>query len=282
MQDKHAKALAIALLIAAWTSGNAAAGMPSPPQLDTRGRAAFESYQKATDPRAFVIAPGGTWVWHADMPSEKMAVDAALLDCQSMTQQRCVPYAINERVVFDARSWPLSWGPYLSATQAARATTGIQRGQKFPDLAITTPDGRPTTLSRLRGKVIVLHFWGSWCPPCQNEMPNLQTLFELFRHSKDVRFVSLPVRESLADARRWANAKRIDLPIYFGGASTVEAGEFPLAGGGVMHERQLAKAFPTTFVLDKQGIVVFSHLGPVTDWNSYAAFIRDTAAKSGR
>ncbi|MFO7543004.1 MAG: TlpA disulfide reductase family protein [Thiobacillus sp.] len=282
MQHTRQISLLLALGLAVCTPAGAASTTQTPPHLDARGRAAFEAYRQAADPRAFVIAPGGTWVWHADMATDQIALNAALKGCQGMTRQRCVPYALNDRIVFDAKSWPLSWGPYLTARQAGKAPVGVLPGQRFPNLTMTTPAGRPTRLSDLRGKVVVLHFWGSWCPPCQREMPDLQKLYASFKKTKDVAFVLLPVRESLADARRWTRSKRIGMPIYFGGESTVEKGEFPLADGGVMHDRQLAKAFPTTFVLDKHGVVVFSHVGPIDRWLEYAPFLKDVAGKSGK
>lgn len=282
MQTTRLISLSLTLSFAVCAPAGAASSAQAPPHLDARGRAAYETYRQATDPRAFVIAPGGTWVWHADMATDQIALDAALRGCQGLTQQLCVPYAINDKIVFDAKSWPLSWGPYLPARLADKASVGTRRGQRFPNLSMTTPAGRPVTLSKLRGKVVVLHFWGAWCPPCQREMPDLQKLYTSFKNSKDVTFVLLPVRESVADARRWADKKRISMPIYFGGESTVEAGEFPLADGGVMPDRKLAKAFPTTFVLDKHGVVVFSHMGPIDRWQEYAPFLKDVAAKSGQ
>jgi thiol-disulfide isomerase/thioredoxin len=260
----------------------AGAGKAMPPQLDERGRAGYQDYLKSGDHRSFAIASGGTWAWHGEMPTEQMAVDAALQDCRRFTQQQCFTYAVNDRVVFDAKTWPLSWGPYLKAGAAAKASVGMQRGQRFPDLLFQSPTGQQGKLSDLRGKVVVLHFWGSWCPPCQREMPGLEQLYSKFKKSKDVVFVVMPVRESLATAQQWARQKGLGLPLCFGGESTVKTGEFRLADGGTLGDRQLAKAFPTTYVLDKLGIVVFSHTGPVDGWADYAPFLKDVAARSGR
>jgi thiol-disulfide isomerase/thioredoxin len=252
------------------------------PHLDERGQADYANYRAATGDRAFVIAPGGTWAWRAEMPSEQFALEAALQDCRRYTEQRCVPYALNDQVVFDAKAWPLAWGPYLTAKAAAKASVGMQRGQRFPDLVFQSLSGRQGKLSDLRGKVVVLHFWGSWCPPCQREMPDLQKFYGQFRNTKDLAFVVLPVRESLDTAKEWAKQKNLSLPISFGGESSVKAGEFLLADGGRLSDRQLAKAFPTTYVLDKHGIVVFSRIGPLARWPEYAPFLRDAAAKSGK
>lgn len=251
------------------------------PHLDDRGQADYANFLAAATHRAFVIAPGGTWVWHAEMPSAEMALEAALQDCRRYTEQQCVPYALDDRVVFDAAAWPLSWGPYLTAKEADAASVGMRRGQRFPDILFQSPSGTPGKLSDLRGKVVVLHFWGSWCPPCQREMPDLQKLHGQFENTKDVAFVLLPVRESLATARQWADHRDIRLPISYGGDATGQSEAFLLADGDTLNDRQLAKAFPTTYILDKHGVVVFSRIGPVARWQEFAPFLQDAAAKSG-
>lgn len=252
------------------------------PHLDERGQADYENFLTAANHRAFVIAPGGTWAWAAEMDSEELALEAALQDCRRYTEQRCVPYALDDRVVFDAAVWPLSWGPYPNAEEAAAAPVGTRRGQRFPDLLFQSPSGTPGKLSDLRGKVVVLHFWGSWCPPCQREMPDLQKLHSQFANAQDVVFVLLPVREPLETARQWAAQRNIGLPISYGGDASGQSEEFRLAGGGTLSDRQVAKAFPTTYILDKYGIVVFSRIGPVARWPEFAPFLKDAAAKSGQ
>lgn len=256
---------------------------PAPiPHLDDHGQADYANYLAGPEHRAFVIASGGTWAWTAEMPSEDMALEGAMDVCRRYTQQTCVPYAINDRVVFDAAAWPLSWGPYLNDQQAAAAPVGLRRGQRFPDILFQSPSGTPGRLSDLRGKVVVLHFWGSWCPPCQREMPDLQKLHGQLVNVKDIVFVLLPVREPLETARQWAEQHAIRLPIAYGGDEMGQAEDFRLADGGRISDRQVAKAFPTTYILDKHGIVVFSRIGPVARWPEFAPFLQDAAAKSGQ
>jgi len=281
--DGYRIGLAVVALVAA-TAGCAANlhDVQAIPHLDERGRAAYRDFLAASSPRAFVIAPGGSWAWRAEMPSSDIALEAALQDCQRHTEQRCVPYAVDEAVVFDARAWVRSWGPYATKAQAARAAVGVKLGQRFPDLILTDPTGRPRKLSELRGKVVVVHFWGSWCPPCQHEMPDLLRLYRQFARSANVQFVFVPVREPLKQARAWLVARSLQVPLYHGGDASVQAGQFTLADGGRLPDRTLAKVFPTTYVLDRHGLVVFSHVGPVARWEEYAPFLRDVAARSGR
>lgn len=252
------------------------------PHLDERGRAAYRDFLSAPSPRAFVIAPGGTWAWRAEMLSSDMALEAALQDCQRHTEQRCVPYAVDDAVVFDASTWTRLWGPYATRAEADRAAVGVKRGQRFPDLRLTDPSGRPRKLSDYRGKVVVVHFWGSWCPHCIKELPDMQRLYDRLRNSQDIRFVLITVREPFRLSRQWARQQKLDLPLYDGGQSAEKEGRFRLAGGGSIRDRELARVFPSTHVLDKHGVLIFSQTGPVARWSELEPFLGDAAARSGR
>jgi thiol-disulfide isomerase/thioredoxin len=276
------------LFIAGWLAG-APAWAAAPlqdagaiPQLSERGRAAYREFLAAPHERAFAIAPGGTWAWHGAYPDMVEVQDAALADCQQNTVQQCVLYAINDRVVFDPAKWASLWGPYPTAAEAAQAPTGMRRGDRFPDLAFRGADGQARKLSELRGKVVVLHFWGSWCPPCRREMPDLQRLYDVVREHPEIRFVLLPVREPYAQARRWADQIGVRMPIFDTGLRDEADEELRLADGGRILDRNIARAFPTTYVLDKHGVVLFSHVGAASRWLVYAPFLRDAATKSGR
>ncbi|NWG88187.1 MAG: TlpA family protein disulfide reductase [Hydrogenophilaceae bacterium] len=253
------------------------------PQLDARGKAGYRAYLKADSHKAFMIAPGGHWVWRAEMGSEEAAEDAALNDCQENTEQRCVPYAVNDRVVFNAKAWPQLWGPYLAKAQADRATVGLKRGMRFPDLAFKDPQGKPTTLKALRGKVVVLHFWGSWCAPCLKEMPELRKTAAMLEGDRDIVFTCLQMREDFATAKSFVKQHlKLDFALSDSQVKGPGKSELPLSDGSILPDRQLAKVFPTTYVIDKHGIVLFLHNGPIEDWKEYIAFLRDAAARSGR
>lgn len=252
------------------------------PHLNDRGRAGYRDFLNAPAERAFVIAPGGTWVWRAQLGSEEEAIDAALADCRTHTPQRCVPYAVNDRVVFDAAAWPRLWGPYASRAEARRLPTGTRRGERFPDLAFRSPDGKAMKLSDFAGKIVLLHFWGSWCRPCQQEMPDLQRLYDAVKNDPDIRVVLLPVREDIAQARAWAARLGVRLPIYDAGIKNEADDQFRLANGSRIPDRQIARIFPTTHVIDRHGVVVFSHIGAASRWLDYLPFVRDAAERSGK
>lgn len=252
-----------------------------PPQLDTGGRQAYASYLEASEHKAFAIAPGGVWAWQAELPSPEMAKQAALRDCSSHAGRPCLPYAVDQDVVLDEQAWRQVWRPYLTHAQAERAPRGMKRGQRFPDLRLNDDKGRVLRLSELRGRVVVLHFWGSWCPHCIREMPDLQRLYDRLAGSREVAFVLLPVREAFAQARQWARGRGIRMPLYDGGPEVTRNQAFVLANGDRLADREVARAFPTTYVLDRHGVVVFAHTGPVADWLAYLPQLRDAAAGSG-
>ncbi len=259
-----------------------AASPAVPPHLEERGQAAYAAYRQAAGHKAFAIAPGGSWAWRGELPSADLARNSVLADCRRHTAQSCFVYSIDNEVVFDAAGWRQAWGPYLDRAQAERAATGVKRGERFPDLAMAAPGGRRVTLSDLRGKVVLLHFWGSWCPPCQREMPDLQGLYGELGKTKDIAFVLLPVREPFSKAQKWARERRVRMPLYDGGPSVARDKAFRLASGGSLADREVAKVFPTTYVLDKRGVVLFTHVGPVSRWSEYAPMLRDAAARSGK
>lgn len=262
-------------------AGLAIAAPALPPHLGPPGLDEYREFLEAPDHRAFAVAPGGAWAWVSAESSARDAEEKALAICQGQTAQPCVSYAIDNRTVFDAASWPTLWRPYSSVAQAKKASVGRERGQRMHDLAFTSAQGKATRLSALRGKVVVLHFWGAWCPPCRREMPDLQRVQQAMAKRPGIAFVILQAREKFEVSRQWAEQQKIALPLADSGSTGEEDATFRLAGGGRIKDREIANRFPTTYVIDRHGIVVFSHVGPIHDWSQYEPFLRDIADRKG-
>lgn len=260
----------------------AACAAPPVPHLGDAGQDAYRDYLAAREHRAFAIAPGGAWGWKADAGARDDAEEAALAACQANTRQKCVLYASDGTKMFDAKTWPQLWGPYAGAAAAAKAAVGRRIGERFPDLAFAAADGRRLSIAGLAGRVAVLHFWGSWCGPCRREMPELQKLHDSLKGRPDIAFILLQVREKFAVAKLWADAQGIRLPLHDSGAIGDTDARLRLADGTTLGDRAIAASFPTTYVIDKRGIVVFAHVGPVHDWSQYRDFLLDAAKRSGR
>ncbi len=251
------------------------------PHLSERGRADYREFLGGKTHRAFAIGPGGSWAWRADQINAHEALEAAVNACQEGGEQSCVPYAVDDSVVFDSAAWFRLWGPYAKRAEALSRSVGTRRGERFPDLAFRTPEGKAMKISDLRGKVLVLHFWGSWCPPCQREMPDLQKLHDRLKSASDIRFLLLPVREPFGKSFAWAGQKKIHMPLADLGVKGEFDDQLSLSDGSRIPDRRIASKFPTTYVLDKHGIVVFSHVGETHRWSEYVNFLRDAGSRSG-
>ncbi|MDH5750308.1 MAG: redoxin domain-containing protein [Rhodospirillales bacterium] len=252
-----------------------------PPLLDDAGRAGYGEFTEGALHRAFAIAPGGTWVWVSDMPTPEVAESEALRECSNYTDQSCVIFAVDNQVVFDADAWTGLWGPYIAAGEAAARPVGIRRGERFPDLLLSDPFGAKVKLSDLRGKAVLFHIWGSWCPPCQVEFPELQMLYESLKGEQGITFVLVQSREDIEKSLRWAKRHGFSMPFYDSGSKGLSDRRFRKADGGTIEDRVLAPQFPSTYVLDKNGIIVFSHSGLLRNWPQYAPFLRHVASRSG-
>ena len=273
-----AAVLAAAGQIAIWGTFALAEGVDAhPPQLGEEGLVGYREFLESGHHRAFAIAPGGAWAWVSDFPDPDVAESEAIRSCSGFTDQRCVIYSVDDQVVLDAAAWAASWGPYLTAEAAAAQPVGTARTMRFPDLLLTDPGGAPTKLSDLRGRIVFLHFWGSWCAPCQVEFPELQRLYGSLEAYERIAFVLVQSREDIARSRRWANRRGITMPLFDSGSKSATDHAFRVADGTSIEDRFLAPLFPATYVLDGHGVIIFAHFGPLRGWAEYVVFLRHAA-----
>ncbi len=131
----------------------------------------------------------------------------------------------------------------VAAVVAAQLLVGSRRaspsGGTAPKLALPTLDGRRVDLASLRGKVVAVNFWASWCGPCRLEMPDLA---QVWRENRDRCFELLGVAEETARADALRIAPSIPYPILLDErAEAVEAWNVP--------------GYPVTVVVDPDGNV---------------------------
>jgi len=253
------------------------------PHVSPMGREAFEAeYRAAPGSKAFVIGPGGSWAWTRGKGSDEDALEDALERCDRLTSH-CVPFAINDKIVFDRAAWATALAPYPDPAADAARKVGWERGQRYFDLALTLPDGTKSSISRLKGRLVVLQFWGSWCPPCRAEMPDFEKLHEKL-DSREIVFLMLNYREEGHVGRRWAERQMLKLPIADTGSKGRDDDNLYLADGtAIPYGRAVALAqVPTTMILDRRGLVLFRKSGAADSWVEMEGQIRHAIAHSAR
>lgn len=108
-------------------------------------------------------------------------------------------------------------------------------------------NGNIISLSDLKGKVVFLNFWATWCPPCRAEMPSMNDFYKKYKSNDEIVFITVDADNNYQKAKKFLDRKKLSLPLY-----TV-ASEIPSA--------LFAGKLPTTLVIDKQGEIVFRHEG---------------------
>jgi thiol-disulfide isomerase/thioredoxin len=116
-----------------------------------------------------------------------------------------------------------------------------------PDMTFADGEGKTFTLSSLRGKVVFLNFWATWCPPCRAEMPSINALYKKYKNDKNVVFLTVDTDGDYKKAKRFMGKHAYELPVYV--ADSRIPGEL------------LGKSIPTTVIISKNGQIAFRQEG---------------------
>lgn len=137
---------------------------------------------------------------------------------------------------------------FIALLFPALALAGIIN-KKAPEFSLTSLDGKAVSLNDLRGKVVFLDFWASWCPPCKQEMPELSRLSEKFKAS-DFAIVAVSVDKKKEHASGFIST--------ISGSGKLIVLHDPSAS---VVSQYNAQAMPTSFIIDKTGVIKFVHFG---------------------
>ncbi len=110
-----------------------------------------------------------------------------------------------------------------------------------PNLTFLDVKGKTVSLASLRGKVVFINFWATWCQPCIQEMPSIDQLKKAFKGRTDIVFLMVDVNNSLHKSQAFMDNKKYDLQVY------TPTSDIP--------STFLGNAIPTTVILDKKGVM---------------------------
>jgi peroxiredoxin len=143
-------------------------------------------------------------------------------------------------------------GMFLMDRATGNKARAITSGDRAPEFRLKTVNNASVSLADLHGKVVMVHFWATWCPPCVEEIP---TLDRLYRSLMGKDFMMLAVSEDEGGAGGVASfiqQNRLNLPVLLDTGNDVARlyGTYKL---------------PETYIVDREGVVRYKAIGP-RDW----------------
>ncbi len=125
----------------------------------------------------------------------------------------------------------------------------------LPPISLERIDGRPLPLADLRGKIVLLNFWATWCIPCRQEMPAMERLSHEYG-GRGLAVVAVNFKESKDAVGRFFNELRLDFPSA-------------LDPEGATANSLAVRGLPATFLLDREGRILWKAMGS-REWDSRA------------
>lgn len=128
------------------------------------------------------------------------------------------------------------------------STTLVKEGMQAPDFTVKMFDGSELTLSKLKGKVVLVNFWATWCPPCREELTRVQS--DLIDRFADRAFVFLPISrgEEQATVADFRTKMNYTFPMGLDAERTI-------------YDQYASNYIPRNFLIDQQGKVVMATVG---------------------
>jgi peroxiredoxin len=134
--------------------------------------------------------------------------------------------------------------------------TRVTPATPAPDFTVPGLTAGPFSLAGFRGRVVLLNFWATWCPPCREEMPSMERLYQRYRE-RGFTILALSVDRNVAAIPGFVDGFRLTFPIG-------------LDSDGAVAKAYRMRALPTTIVIDRAGHIVAGAAG-ARDWDSPAA-----------
>ncbi|ANB61065.1 TlpA family protein disulfide reductase [Anoxybacteroides amylolyticum] len=143
------------------------------------------------------------------------------------------------------------YGIWQALAAGQTKEVGLAVSDTAPDFVLKTLDNKTVRLSELRGKTVILNFWATWCPPCQQEMPDLEKFYNDYKSSVEFLSVNLTSQDSREKVASFIEQYGIIFPVV-------------LDTKGKILKLYNIQMIPTTYILDKNGVIRKKVLGPLT------------------
>ncbi len=129
---------------------------------------------------------------------------------------------------------------------AQAQSSGTGRLYKAPDFTLPDLDGKRYRLSDLKGKVVVINFWATWCPPCRKEIPDLRWIYDEYKdQGVEILGISLDQIDK-SQIKKFVKDFKVNYPILHGTQSEHSK---------ILNAYQAGQFLPTTFIIDREGVI---------------------------
>ena len=145
----------------------------------------------------------------------------------------------------------LTLGLLVSGCSAGSELSEAQVGNLAPDFQLDNLDGKPVALSDLKGKPVLLNFWATWCPPCRDEMPYIQEIYEEWS-GKGLELLAVNMGDSSSKVKRFLENYNLSFPVLLDTKQTVA-------------QKYNIRGIPATFFIDENGIIQVVKVGAFVD-----------------
>lgn len=139
--------------------------------------------------------------------------------------------------------------PFVGPQRQAGEGPAAELDRQAPDFTAAAVGGEERRLVDLRGQVVLLNFWATWCAPCRLEMPELEQAYRAYR-DRGFTVVALNLRETPDEVRAFFRELGLTFPSW-------------LDRGGAITELYRVRGLPTTVVIDRGGLIRYVRVGPV-------------------
>ena len=142
--------------------------------------------------------------------------------------------------------------PPEGATEALTRDAALRlEGEKAPGFSLPAEGGGTLSLESYKGKIVLLDFWASWCPPCRKELPVLQSVYKEFK-DRGVVLIGISCDQDKEKGEAFVKENKLDFPIGYDSEGEV----------GKMYK---VTSLPTLFILDREGTIQKVHIGMPPD-----------------
>jgi thiol-disulfide isomerase/thioredoxin len=134
----------------------------------------------------------------------------------------------------------------IEKQSAAKKIKGsLEVGSQFPAFNVTSVDGKPLSIADVKGKVILIDFWATWCGPCRGELPNVIATYQKY-HADGFEIIGVSLDEDKAKLTAYTESMKMNWPQFFDGKgwSNELAAKYGI------------ESIPATFLLDGQGKII--------------------------